>query len=299
MKYHRTAADANRLCTALYCTIFVVLALSCGEDEPSVHEKKLRNVHAPQVHSMVRKDLKEHAQGINDAASRLVPLFTPPDDFNNKEGGDYTPKEEALRKEMRRIKHIKFGVPALSSSPATLFAIVDRKGVILARHAKNDTLRGSNYGKRFKVIPKSLKEKKSKKELVLFKAQKGGKDSYSMLWVAPIVVQGKSRAALILAMPLWRFAQKISTQLRMNYASEPNLILWAYTYKGKKLFEKGIPPEVKDITPSSKVWHKALKMNPSGATGTLRGFGLEYAWGAFPIKELAEDAGVLLLRAKP
>lgn len=245
--------------------------------------------HMPQIKRWVHADRKKHREALAQAATRLTKvLLRQPRDTDR------------LRRALKRLRHPKHGVRGLIASPLSFVAALDDKGIVLARGAEPDRLQGRDFAKPFNPVRTALSAGKAQQGLVDFAAasQPRKKPRPSMLFVEPVQHQGKPLGALVLGIPLARWAQRLSRQLQLEHGDEVGLTLWAYFYRGGLLFEKGTPPELDDALPDAGARAALLRQAPRGFVRALDMHGRSYGWGMLPLPALGDDVGVLLVRAE-
>jgi hypothetical protein len=119
--------------------------------------------------------------------------------------------------------------------------------------------------------------------------------------VAPARRHGVIVGAVVAGIPLWREAQRLSRQMRVDHAPEieQGLTLWAYLYKGDRIFYgPDAPPELNDVLPDAATRTEGLARSAGGFTGQFQAFRRWYGFAVVPTPGIAEDIGLIVLRAE-
>src|SRR5689334_22549131 len=129
--------------------VLVVLAglSGCGPSGAAPARKKVREVHAPRVAQLVLEDLSTHTTGLRFAADRVAAGFV------KVEGQQ---QEHEMRQVLKLLRSTKKGVRELVISPLSFIAAVGKDGVVIARDADQDQMKGMNLGKKFPSVLDAL-----------------------------------------------------------------------------------------------------------------------------------------------
>src|SRR5262249_20155168 len=143
-------------------------------------------------------------------------------------------QEREIRQVLKLIRSPKKGVRELVISPLSFIAAVGKDGVVIARDAEPDKMKGMNLGKLFPSVQQALAGSAAT-EINQFESADPSKPSVTIVMAAPAHYQGQVVGALVLGIPLWRLQQRLSKQLQMEEAGKskkPGTVLWAYLYRG-------------------------------------------------------------------
>jgi len=268
------------------------LALLAGCDSGAPHARReLRTVDIPHVKEIVREDIRRHVVGVTSAASRVRRGFGVE---------DTAAQERQMRRALHLLQEPPHGVPEFIASPMSFLCAVGMDGVVIARDAEPDSMKGSNFGEAYPAVHAALTEGVAGHGLAEFPAlEEGGESSFSMIFVAPVRHGGDVVGALVAGIPLWRWAQRLSRQLRVEHAAEieNGLVLWVYLTKGDRLFHFDTSPELDNVVPDAATRRAALAERPSGYTGELQLYGRWYGYGYVPMPNIGDDVGMMLFRA--
>lgn len=274
---------------ALVGALFLVLvpAAGCREDEASEAQAAIRETHLPALLRTIEEDVVRHRQGIREAATRLAPGF---------EVEDEALRERQMRAALRYVQEPPKGISELIISPKSFLAAVDANGKVIARDADPDRMKGMDMKARFAVVRGALEEGQEGFELGLF--ERDGERSISMLFAAPVKKEDATRGAIVTGIPLWRMAQRLSRQLRVEHAAaiEKGLVLWAYLVRGDEVFHFGTPPELDAVLPDANARREALSTQPT-PTGHVKLHARTYAWGLAKAPAIGDDVALLVFRS--
>jgi hypothetical protein len=279
----------------LWVVVVVAMAVTgtaCREDTASAARERLRTTHLPDLTVAVSEDVARHLAGVRDAAERLAPGFAVEDGAQ---------RERQMRAALRYVQQPPRGIGAFIVSPMSFLAALDEDGVVIARDAEPDRMKGLDMARAYPVVREGLASGKVDHGLGEFPAQDDEPSSWSILFVAPVDRDGERVGAVVAGIPLWRLAQRLSRQLRVDFAKEVErgLVLWAYVLKGDRIFHKGVPPELTAQLPPAKDLQRMLADHPEGTTGHLRLHGRTYAYAVAPLTLVAADVGLLVVRGDP
>jgi len=283
----------SRLHPSIVLATIGLLALTGCEDGAGHARHELRTVDIPHVKEIVRDDIHRHVRGVEQAATRIGRGFAVEDPVA---------RERQMRRAMHLLQEPPHGVPEFISSPMSFLCAVSPDGHVLARDIEPDTMKGTDFGGRYPVVHAALTEGRSGHAMAEFPSlEEGGEPSFSMIFVAPVRLHDEIVGAIVAGIPLWRWAQRLSGQLRVEHASElPNgLVLWVYLTKGDRLFFFDSSPELDQVVPDEASRRAGLATSPGGYTGELQLYGRWYGYGYIPMPSIADDVGMMLFRADP
>lgn len=277
-------------CLLNLVVLLSLCAVACGKPSGAKDSQRLiLKKDAPYVRAIVRGDIARHKIGVLRAAVRLAPGFLVEDPDE---------REAQMRTALRKLTAPPKGIAELVASPMSFIAAVELNGVVLARDALDDKMKGQNFGAKFSTVRAALREDKEGYELGVFEnADPKEADSVSMLLTAPARRDGRIFGAVTVGIPLWRLAQRVSRQLRLDAARKASL--WAYIYKGDELYHMGTPAELDRLLPHARQRAKMLKTHPGGYTGEFQAGPLWWAYGVVPLPRIGPDVGAIILRMEP
>ncbi|MBT8454446.1 MAG: cache domain-containing protein [Deltaproteobacteria bacterium] len=264
---------------------FLVLA-GC-EDRAAVERTRaqLRDVDFPRVQALVEQDLGNHQAGVVKAADKLAPGFLV---------GDPEKRETQIRAALRILQEPKRGIDQFVASPMSFLAAVDLDGIVIARDRDPDRMKGQDFRSRFEPVAKALDGSASTGLGEFYAADPDAPSSWSILFAAPSLRDGKIVGAVLAGIPLSRLAQRLSRQFRVEQkAGAP---VWVYLYKGERLFHWDTPPEVDALVRDPAARATALTASPAGYTHKARLQGELQVYGAFPLALLGPDLGTIIFR---
>lgn len=262
----------------------------CGESGAINAQKMIRYKHGPHIAQIVVEDLNRHTVGLNKAAERLARGFM------QTQGPQL---ENEMRSAFKVILNPKFGIQELAISPMSFIAAVGTDGIVIARDAEPDLMKGMNLAEKFPIIKSALSGNGGFAIGQFQSAKKGETPSTTIVMAAPVRYQGKVAGAVVLGIPLWRLSQQLSRQLQTEQAYEGGAVLWVYVYRGDDLYHQGTPQSLDQAAPDGNARRLGLKQSPGGYTGSIEQFGGWYGFGVRPLRILGEDVGVVIFRMDP
>lgn len=278
--------SANRISMLL---VFLTL-LACDSGEAGrAAVRKVVDVHVPRMSAVIDDDIQRHKKGLTYAANRVAAGFV-------KAAPERI--EQEMRQVLRLIRNPKKGVQELVISPMSFMAAVGIDGVVIARDAEADKMKGMNLAQRFEQVRSALSGTLALGIAEFENPIEGQPSSVTLLMAAPAMYQGKVVGALVLGIPLWRLSQRLSKQLQME-SSKGGTILWVYVYRGDRLFHHGTSPDLDLLVPDAKARKAGLAKSPSGFTGVVAQYGFEYGYAVHPISQLGPDGGLIIFRMDP
>ena len=267
------------------------LLLACGNSGAPNARRKIRSEHAPRAAAIVLEDVKSHTNGLRYAADRVAAGFV-------KVTGEQ--QEREMRQVLKLLRSPKKGVRELVISPLSFIAAVDKSGKVIARDAEPDHMKGMDLAKPFPSVRAALAGKEGWEVNQFESMKEGGEPSVTIVMAAPAHYRGEVVGALVLGIPLWRLQQQITKQLQMEEGGkQPGVVLWAYVYRGDKLFHHGTPGGLEELIPGGADRRAGLAKSPGGFTGQAAQYGRWYGWGVRPIRLLGADTGVVVIRMDP
>jgi hypothetical protein len=153
---------------------------------------------------------------------------------------------------------------------------------------------GQDFKSRFEVVRKALEGTSATGLGEFFAEDPEAPSSWSILFAAPSMRDGRVVGAVLAGIPLSRLAQRLSRQFRVEAArGDP---VWVYLYKGNRLFHWDTPPEVDALIRDPVARAAGLATSPAGYTEKARLQGELQVYGVFPIELLAPDVGTIIVR---
>lgn len=264
---------------------------ACESNEAAPARKTIRERHSDRVAAIVVEDLKRHQQGLRHAADRIAAGFV-------KVEGEQ--QEKDMRIVLRMIRSPKKGVQELVISPMSFLAVVGMDGVVIARNAEPDKMKGMNLGEQFPLVKQALAGEEGFAVSEFASLEKGGKPSVTVLMAAPAHYRGQVVGAMVLGIPLWRMSQRLSKQLQMEEAGKkPGSVVWVYVYRGDELHHHGTPRDLDLLVPDAAARKAGLARSPGGFTGEIAQFSFWYGFGVRPLRVLGDDVGAVIFRMDP
>ncbi len=285
--------DTERFLRLLpYISLALALFSGCQKEGADKARKAIVEKDAPHVARIVREDLERHEQGLRKAAERLAPGFV-------RVTGEQQEKDMRLTLKLLRLPrpNNKIKVDELVISPMSFMAVVGKDGTVIARDgpADKDRMKGMNLAKSFPVVAEALDGKPGQAIGEFDNPVKGGKPSVTLLMAAPSRHEEEVVGCLVLGIPLWRIAQRLSRQLQTEYAGT-DTVIWVYLYRGDELHHFGTPQSLDLVVPDGKARQQGLSKSPSGFTNEMYQFGSWYGYGVHPMKILGDDVGTVIFR---
>ncbi len=242
---------------------------------------------------MIRGDVAKHRAAIVEAAERLAPGFSVEDPAL---------RERQMRAALRAIQEPPRGVSAFFSSPMTFLAAIDREGVVIARDADPDPMKGQDFARHFPVVADALRAGQVGHSLVEFpRAQSGEEGSVALMFAAPARAEGETVGVAALGIPLWSLSKRINEQFKVELHPEiqAGAVVWVYLYRGDRLFHRNTPPDLDKAVPDGPARASGLARSPGGFSGVLSVLGREYGYAVLPFPSLGEGVGVVAIRGEP
>ncbi len=273
--------------------VAAALLAGCGESSGEIAQRRLTHDHLPRVEAILEGDMAKHRQAIEEAAARLAPGFAVE---------DAAVRERQMRAALRALQAPPHGVSGLLASPMTFLAAIGADGVVIARDAEPDAMKGTNFRERYPIVAEALAQGRTGAALVEFPStQPGGESSVSLLFVAPSKVEARTVGAVALGIPLWSLGKRIHRQFEVELQPEfqRGAVVWVYFYRGDRLFHQGTPPDLDQAVPDATARVEGLRRSPSGYAGAVDVLGRSYGFAVRPTPILGEDVGVVVIRGEP
>jgi len=269
---------------ALLLVAFVLIG--CENSEAIARtETQLREVDLPRVQELVQQDLENHHAGVVKAAAKIAPGFAVPDPEK---------RESQIRAALRILQEPKKGIDEFVASPMSFLAAIGPDGIVIARDREQDRMTGQDFRSRFEVVRQALAGSSATGLGEFFAEDPNAPSSWSILFAAPSMKEGKVVGAVLAGIPLSRLAQRLSRQFRVEAAQgDP---VWVYLYKGERLFHWDTPPEVDALIRDPEARAQRLSTSPAGYSDKTRLQGDLQVYGVFPIALLAPDVGTIIVR---
>jgi len=268
--------------------LFLGLAALAGCENSAAVERtrtQLRDVDYPRVQALVEQDLANHQSGVVKAADKLAPGFSVSDPGK---------REAQVRAALRILQEPKRGIDEFVASPMSFLAAVGLDGVVIARDRDPDRMTGQDFKSRFDPVARALEGTASTGLGEFYAEDPDAPSSWSILFAAPSVRDGKVLGAVLAGIPLSRLAQRLSRQFRVEQkAGAP---VWVYLYKGNRLFHWDTPPEVDALVRDPAARATALSASPTGYTEKARLQGELQVYGVSPLALLGPDLGTIIFR---
>lgn len=267
--------------------ISVVIALAACENSAAIErtETQLREVDLQRVRALVQQDLENHQAGVVKAAAKIAPGFAV---------DDAEKRESQIRAALRILQQPKKGIDEFVASPMSFLAAIGPDGVVIARDREEDRMTGQDFKSRFEVVRQALAGSSVTGLGEFFAQDPEAPSSWSILFAAPSMKDGKVVGAVLAGIPLSRLAQRLSRQFRVEAAKDDPV--WVYLYKGERLFHWDTPPQVDALVRDPVARAKRLAVSPAGYSEKSRLQGELQVYGVFPIELLAPDIGTIIVR---
>lgn len=281
--------------TRLLWLLSALTLTACGPDGAPQAQRALLQTHVPRAKEVVNLDRQRTRTGVIAAAARLAPGFRVEDPES---------RERQMRRALTLVQEPPRGISEFIASPISFLAVIDAEGIVVCRdgQAEHDRMKGQNMGERFEVVRNAL-EGEVGYQLGEFGSEEEGGTSHSMLFAAPIYNQGGTLVGATLAgIPLWREAQRLSRQLRVELAEEVNegMVLWVSLYDGDELIPSpNAPSEIVGEVPTAETRNAGFGRSAGGFTGETYMFRQWYGYAVVPLPTIAENVGLVIYRSEP
>jgi len=195
---------------------------------------------------------------------------------------------------LRILQQPKKGIDEFVASPMSFLAAVGVDGVVVARDRESDRMKGQDFKTRFEVVRQALGGTAATGFGEFYAEDPEAPSSWSVLFAAPSLRDGRVVGAVLAGIPLSRLAQRLSRQFRVE--QKKGSTVWVYLYKGDRLFHWDTPPEVDALVRDPVAREKALAASPAGYTEKGRLQGELQVYGVFPLALLGPDVGTIIFR---
>jgi len=249
-------------------------------------QKQIRDVDYPRVGALIQQDLENHQAGVLKAAEKLAPGFAV---------ADPAARESQVRAALRILQQPKKGIDEFVSSPMSFLAAVGLDGIVIARDREPDRMAGQDFKTRFDVVRQALGGTAVTALGEFYAADPNAPSSWSILFAAPSLRDGKVVGAVLAGIPLSRMAQRLSRQFRVE--QKEGASVWVYLYKGERIFHWDTPPQVDVLIRDPVARAKGLAASPAGYTEKVRLQGDLQVYGVFPLALLGPDVGTIIFRS--
>lgn len=268
--------------------LLTVLTLAGCEGRAALEraQKQIRDVDYPRVGALVQQDLENHQAGVLKAAEKLAPGFAV---------ADPAARESQVRAALRILQQPKKGIDEFVSSPMSFLAAVGLDGIVIARDREPDRMAGQDFKTRFDVVRQALGGTAVTALGEFYAADPNAPSSWSILFAAPSLRDGKVVGAVLAGIPLSRMAQRLSRQFRVE--QKEGASVWVYLYKGERIFHWDTPPQVDVLIRDPVARAKGLAASPAGYTEKVRLQGDLQVYGVFPLALLGPDVGTIIFRS--
>lgn len=248
-------------------------------------ERQIRDVDYPRVQELIEKDLGNHQAGVVKAADKLTPGFAL---------SDPVARESQVRSALRILQQPKKGIDEFVASPMSFLAAIGLDGLVIARDRETDRMKGQDFKSRFAVVREALNGNAATGLGEFFAEDPKAPSSWSILFAAPSMRDGKVVGVVLAGIPLSRLAQRLSRQFRVEQTEGSPA--WVYLYKAKRLFHWDTPPEVDALVRDPLARAERLAASPAGYTEEVRLQGEIQVFGVFPLELLSPDIGTIIFR---
>ncbi len=272
--------------------LFLLLA-SCQGERGRNERREIHDADMGAVQDIVRADLDRGVRGVTLAAERMRRGFLVEDDER---------REREMRAVMRRLQEPPRSINELMVLPITFLAAVGTDGVVIARDAEDDRMRGFDLAAVIPVVRRALDGATGYELSQIPSREEGGAPSISVVFAAPARHQGRVVGAMVAGLPLWRIAQQMTRQLQLDNADQISRgeLIWVLLVQGEELHHHaGFPPNLRNLVPDLARRTRGLAESPGGFTGEFQVFSRWYGYGVLPVPSIGEDVHVVLFRSDP
>ncbi|MEO0325493.1 MAG: hypothetical protein AAF447_21225 [Myxococcota bacterium] len=271
---------------------------ACSPEGAPAERRALHGEDVPAYLRMVREDREKVLRGVQEAAQRVEPAYR----------GDVDQAERARRLTdmLDRVDAPRRGVAELVFSPVLFIGGTDQDGALLAEVGVRDGAKvglGSHY-RAFEVVQQALAGTPGHAVVDLaeiVEEDEGPTDTW--LFAAPIFgADQEVMGALVAGIPLWRQAQRLTAQMRLEQADAvvAGRVVWAYLARGDQAYASREPTasnDVTDVVPDAATRTAGLRRSPGGYVTDLSLFRRWYGLAVIPLPTLAEDVHLVAFRA--
>ena len=274
--------------------ILSILLFSACDAEHGRNEQ--RDIHArdmPALSGIVRSDIDRGLSGVTEAAERMRRGFLVEDQER---------REREMRAVMQRLQRPPRSVLDLMVIPISFLAAVDTDGVVIARDADNDLMRGFELVEVAPVVQRALAGSVGYELSELPSTREDGLPSVTIIFAAPARHEGRVVGAMVAGLPLYRMAQQMTRQLQLDNADDLRRgeLIWVMLLRGDEAhYHSGMPWNLREVSPSVQLRREALIRSPGGYTGEFQQHGRWFGYGILPVPAIADDVQVMIFRSDP
>ena len=231
---------------SLSASALLFLLAACSPEGAPAERRALHGEDVPAYLRMIGEDREKVFRGVQAAAQRVEPAYR----------GDVDAAERARRLTdmLERVDAPRRGVAELVFSPVLYIGGTDQDGTLLAEVGVRDAAKvgvGSDY-RAFDVVTQALAGTPGHAVIDLadvVEDDPGPTDTW--LFAAPIFGEdAEVMGALVAGVPLWREAQRLTAQMRLEQADAivAGRVVWAYLARGGQAYASREPTASNDIT---------------------------------------------------
>ncbi|MBX3270966.1 MAG: cache domain-containing protein [Sandaracinaceae bacterium] len=272
--------------------LFFVFATAGCENERGRNERgKIHASDMPDAARIVRQDIDRGRRGVAQAAERLRRGFLVEDAER---------REREMRQVMMRMRQPPRSINDLMVLPITFIAAVGTDGVVIARDAEEDRMRGFDLAAVVPVVRQALDGQAGYALSEIPSAEEGALPSVTIVFAAPARHEGRVVGAVAAGLPLWRIAQQITAQLQLQHARDVanGELIWVLMLRGEEPHHHaGFPPDLVRMVPSAARRAEGLGASPGGFTGEFQQYGRWYGYGVLPVPSVAPDVSIIFFRS--
>jgi len=263
----------------------------CGGDKEAKHAQKMtRELHLPEIHKILAADRQKYFRGLAKVAEKIAPAMAL----------ESTLRQAQLNKELSRAYKPPRGSPELFSAPFSFLAALDAQGIVIARNGKDNGLIGMALKERAQQLAPIFGGQTELSAFAKLKdAEQDARASALWLFAVPVLWEQKNAGAVAMGIPLWRLAQRIDRQLKVDHSTERDLVTWIYVLEGGHWHHFGTPPELDARLPNPMKMQAKLRAQPQGFTAHLEFFGRHYGYGVYPLAEIGPSVAIAIFRSDP
>ncbi|MCB9591349.1 MAG: hypothetical protein H6719_01345 [Sandaracinaceae bacterium] len=271
----------------------LLLVAGCDGERGQNERRDIHDSDMPETLRIVRTDLDNGMSGVTQAAERMRRGFLVEDPEQ---------REREMRQVMVRLQQPPRSINELMVLPITFLAAVGTDGVVIARDAEEDRMRGFDLAAVVPVVQRALDGTAGYELSEIPSIEEGGPPSVSVVFAAPARHEGRVVGAMVAGLPLWRVGQQLTRQLQLQNADALTRgeLIWVLLLKGdEQHYHAGFPPDLRQLVPDAARRRQGLGESPGGFTGEFQQFGRWYGYGVLPIPSFGEDVQVVLFRSDP
>jgi len=272
--------------------VMLVLA-GCNGENGLRERREIHDADMAAVQTIVRSDLDRGIRGVTTAAERMRRGFLVEDTER---------REREMRSVMQRLQEPPRSITDLMVLPITFLAAVGTDGIVIARDADEDLMRGFDLAEANPVVQRALDGATGYELSEIPSREEGGQPSVTIVFAAPARHEGRVVGAMVAGLPLWRLAQQLTRQLQLDNAdqiSRGELIWVLVAYNEENHYHAGFPPDLRTLSPDLERRTRGLADSPGGFTGEFQQFSRWYGFGVLPVPAIADGVQIVLFRSDP